>query len=356
MLLCVSTHSPFAFNLVSTQLGMATWSDSRAVMEYQDFLATGKSEIEKRKDGPCVIVTPEKGENENAMAKAIFDMGMGDDLIISSGQEVPPRIGDHDEYPIYISLSPTKLQSFLKNLPASLRNRRDDFVFISGGLHYGNIEKVLKDNGYCRDTMTQFLATGFKAKPIIKDISTTLGNAENGEEKRAGECAVCGKWSGAVEARLERNAIRCKAVFYREWRRLMWERNAYDAVFNLVGAVREEPITLLDVALYYEKEVSDILWGISTHLRGMKAITLTYGFEERMFAIGESSGSDEICVLNDDMFPFIYEEFLMVPLLNEYLSYAQDERGLLGNSSFMRQAGSGNPLLIQGNLRADGAI
>lgn len=355
-LLAVTANISFAFNIDSTQLGMATWSDARAVMEYQEFLASGKSEIEKRKDGPCVIVTTEEGETETEMAKSIFDMGMGDDIILFAGQEAPPQLGDQDEYPIYITLPPTKLRNFLKDLPASLKDRRDDFVFISGGIRYGNIEKVLKDTGYCRDAMTQFLATGFKTKPIIQDISTTLGNAENGEEKRAGECAACGKWAGAIEARLERNAIRCKTVFYREWRRMMWERNAYDAVFNLVGAVRVEPTTLLDVALYYEKEVSDMVWGISTNLRGMKAITLTYGFEERMFAIGEATGSDEPCILDDEMFPFMYEAFLGVPILNEYLSYSQDERGLLTNTSFLRQHGGGNSILIQGNLRADGAL
>mmetsp|Transcript_2387 Transcript_2387/g.3656 ORF Transcript_2387/g.3656 Transcript_2387/m.3656 type:complete len:366 (+) Transcript_2387:166-1263(+) len=355
-LLAISANGSFAFNLDSTKLGMATWSDARAVMEYQEFLASGKSEIEKRKDGPCAIVTTEEGETESEMAKAIFDMGMGDDIILISGQEAPPGLGNQAEYPIYITLPPTKLRDFLNDLPSSFKDRRDDFVFISGGLKYGNIEKVLKDTGYCRDAMTQFLATGFKTKPIIQDISTTLGSAENGEEKFAGECAACGKWAGAIEARLERNAIRCKAVFYREWRRMMWERNAYDAVFNLVGAVRVEPTTLLDVALYYDKEVSDMVWGISTELRGRKAITLTYGFEERMFAIGETTGSDKPCKLDDEMFPFMYEEFLGVPVINEYLSYSQDERWLLPNTTFLRQSGGGKPILIQGNLRADGAI
>jgi len=39
----------------------------------------------------------------------------------------------------------------------------------------------------------------------------------------------------------------------------MWEQAIFDAVFNLVGAVRAEPTTIQDVANYYEAEVSDML-------------------------------------------------------------------------------------------------
>lgn len=199
---------------------MATWSDSRAVKEYQDFLASGKQEIEKTPDGPCVIVAPLDG-GDMELADAIVQMGMGDDVILRKGQEAPAEIAGATAYPIYITIPPQELKEFLQNLPASFNERRDDFIFCSGGLKYGNIEKVLKDTGYCRDAMTQFLVSGFKTKPIIEDTCTKLGMSANGEDKYAGECAACGKWSGSVEARLENNAIRCKTVFYREWRRLM---------------------------------------------------------------------------------------------------------------------------------------
>lgn len=196
---------------------MATWSDSRAVQEYQNFLASGRSEPEKRPDGPSVIVRSANGESE--MADALIKMGMGDDCVLVSGQEIPA--GGPTEFPIYITLPPSELRDFLMNLPTSFKDRREDFVFLSGGLKYGSCERVLKDFGYARDTMTQFLISGFQTKPIIKDTSTNLGFSENGEAKIAGECSACGKWAGAVEQRLERNAIRCKNVFYREWRRLM---------------------------------------------------------------------------------------------------------------------------------------
>lgn len=35
----------------------------------------------------------------------------------------------------------------------------------------------------------------------------------------------------------------------------MWERSVFDAVFHLVGAIRDEPTTLADVANYYSEEV-----------------------------------------------------------------------------------------------------
>jgi hypothetical protein len=165
------------------------------------------------------------------MADALIKMGMGDDCVLVSGQEIPA--GGPTEFPIYITLPPSELRDFLKNLPTSFKDRPEDFVFLSGGLKYGSCESVLKDFGYARDTMTQFLISGFQTKPIIKDTSTSLGFSKNGEAKIAGECAACGKWAGAIEKRLERNAIRCKNVFYREWRRLMVSAAQVNAAFYI---------------------------------------------------------------------------------------------------------------------------
>lgn len=218
-------------SFMGSALQMATWSDARAVREYQAFLATGQQDIVKTPDGPCVIV---KSAVDNELADAIVQMGMGDDVVLTPGQEAPPQIGGATAYPIYITVLPGELREFLKNLPASFQERRDDFVFISGGLKYGNIEKILKDTGYCRDEMTQFLATGFKTQPVIQDISTSLGPSESGEEKFAGECFACGKWSGSVEQRLEKNAIRCKTVFYREWRRMMVSYQQEEILLTIV--------------------------------------------------------------------------------------------------------------------------
>jgi hypothetical protein len=209
-------HQPTA---VSSPLFMATWSDNRATQEYQDFLASGKQEIEKTPDGAAVIVRPVEGPCE--LADALFSMGMRDDVVLTPGQELPNTVGGADAFPIYITIPPTQLKQFLTSLPDSFKSRREDFVFFAGGLTYGNIEGILKDYGYCRDTMTQVLISGMKFSPRIEDISISLGLDAQGEEKLAGECAACGKWQGSIEQRLTRQNVRCRLGFYREWRRLM---------------------------------------------------------------------------------------------------------------------------------------
>lgn len=204
---------------VSSQIRMATWSDSRAVREYQDFLASGKQVIEKTSDGASVIVRPVDGPCE--LADALIKMGMGDDIVVTPGQELSDSVGGAETYPIYITIPPTQLKEFLTSIPDSFKARREDFVFFSGGLTYGNIEGILKDYGYCRDAMTQVLISGVKFSPRIEDISVNLGMDAQGEAKWAGECAACGKWQGSIEQRLERQNVRCRLGFYREWRRLM---------------------------------------------------------------------------------------------------------------------------------------
>lgn len=327
-------------NAVSSlsRLHMATWSDNRAVQEYKDFLSSGKQEIEKTPDMPSVIIRPGEGFDAT-LAEGVFNMGMQDDIIIVPHADLPPSIGNSERYPIYVALPPTLLREFIQNLPDSYKQRAEDFVFFSGGLQCGNIESVLKDYGYCRDAMTQVLISGVKFKPngVVEDSSVALGADAQGEQKWAGQCSACGKWSGSIQQRLERNAVRCKSVFYRDWRRDMWERNIYDSVFHLVGAVRAEPTNLQDVALYYENEVSDMAWSISGMLKGSRAITLPYGFEERMFGVGEMAAG-EPCVLIDEMFPFLYEPFMEIPKFLEYMCYAQDEMGKLPATTFLRRA------------------
>jgi len=345
-----------------TKLNMATWSDARAVLEYQAFLASGKQEIEKEDDGPSVIVAPsptsQYGTNELADALAL--MGMGDDIIITPDQELPSGLGQRSSYPIYLTLPPHDLDDFLMNMPDSFKERREDIVFFSGGLKYGNIEGILKDRGYARDTITQVLISGMEVRPMgVVDVSLQVGVASNGEEKWSGECAACGKWLGAIEKRLEANNIRCKTGFYREWKRDMWERTVYDAVFNLVGAVRAEPTTLAEVAMYYDQEISDLLWELSGYLRGSRALTLTYGIEERLFDLAEGRGAETQCTIVDSMYPYIYGPFEMCRKFMEYVTYAQAECGLFPTATIKRPSQSimdRPPLIRQGNLRADGKV
>ena len=212
-------HSQTFIAISKTAL-QATWSDSRAVKEYQEFLQSGLQEIKRESDCPSVIV---KSANFNTdLPDAIFKMGMGDDIVVIAGDELPAMNGDVTSYPIYITVPPPQLRDFLKNLPDSFVDRRDDFVFCSGGLKYGNIEKVLQDFGYARDTMTQVLITGIDFSTFRpEDRSVKLGLDAGGTEKWAGECSACGKWQGAISERLSRNSIRCQTHFYREWRRVM---------------------------------------------------------------------------------------------------------------------------------------
>jgi hypothetical protein len=88
-------------------------------------------------------------------------MGMGDDMVLTPGQDLPESLGGSDEYPIYVTLPPTQLEDFIKNLPASYTARTDDFVFFSGGINYGNIEDVLKERGTCRCDTNSFHASEF---------------------------------------------------------------------------------------------------------------------------------------------------------------------------------------------------
>jgi hypothetical protein len=353
--------SPAARKIQTTTSLSNVWSDPKAVKGYQDFLESGEQELTLKRDGPSAIVYGVDGANE--LAENLWAMGMGDDVVLTPGQALPLELGGNAEYPIYITVPPNQLQSFLSNLSDDYKNRWEDFVFFSGGLSYGNIEDILKENGLCRDTMTQAIMTGFEKTPSgsFKDLSTRLGADAVGEEKWAGECAACGKWHGAIAERLERNAIRCSIDFYRDWRRKMWERNILDAIFNLVGVVRQEPTSIANVAQYYESEVSDMVWEISSQLRGWKGMALMYGFEERLFGFAENTGAEKPCMLIDELYPWIWGNrvFTEAPTVLSYLWYAKQEFGLLQNVELPPQKGENDvksTIMRQGNMRANGVI
>lgn len=339
----------------------ATWSDSKAVRDYQDFLSSGKQEMDLAKDCPSVIVVPRGTVTGSApeLAEALYQMSQGQDIVLTPDQPLPSSIGDSQEYPVYVTLPPFLLDDFLQNLSESYRERSEDFVFFSGGLKYGNIEDLLKERGYCRDSMTQVLVSGMRIPPSRKpqDLHVNLGADASGEDKIAGSCSSCGKWAGAIAERLERNEVLCQVDFYREWRRKMWERSVFDAVFHVVGAVRSEPTSLADTANFYADEVSDIAWEMSQLLRGWKAVTLMFGFEERMFGIAESK-TDSPCTLVDCMYPYVWGNFVFLEnrAFVEYLTIAQ-ENGLLQSVQLpSRSDDSYTSKMRQGNLRADGAV
>ena len=336
-----------------------TWSNGQAIKEYQDFLASGNQDIPMKDDVPSLVVAPSTGDPSSwDLVAAVIALGAGEDVVIQPGTSLPAEVGNSTSFPIYICVEPSELENFLDNLPADWKAKQSDFVFFSGSKKCGCIEPILKRRGLARDSMTQVLAAFSMPGPTGKpqDLSVKIGVDASGEDKWAGEAAVCGEWQGAFAERLERNGIRCRTGFYREWRRWMWERAAYDAAFNLIGAVRSEPTKMKDVALYYDEEVSDMLWEISGALRGHLAVTLSYGFEERVFGVGENA-EDEACELTEEMYPFLYDNALLnSKMLVQYLNFAKDELGMLSNIELPISRLDKPSLMRQGNLRADGAI
>jgi hypothetical protein len=131
----------------------ATWSNGQAVQDYQNFLASGKQELDLTKDSPSVIVIPHNYNGKHPvppLARALIEMGMGDDIVMTPDQALPETVGadqQQREFPIYITLPPDQIEEFLLNQSDSFKSRPEDFVFFSGGLEYGNIEDVLKNRG-----------------------------------------------------------------------------------------------------------------------------------------------------------------------------------------------------------------
>lgn len=212
--------------------------------------------------------------------------------------------------------------------------------------------------------MTQVLISGMRIDAKagkVSDLTSKLGVDASGTDKLTGECSACGKWAGAIARRLERSNVFCRTEFYREWRRRMWERNVYDAVFNVLGAVRpNQPTTLGEVANFYGEEVSDLVWEMSQLLRGWRALTLTFGFEERIFGIAEAGDNGIPCGMgNPAMFPFIFGNsvFFESKQYVEYLQYAQSECGLLQGIELPQRADEDYTSKMRpGNLRADGVV
>lgn len=339
----------------------ATWSNGQAIREYQDFLSSGKQEIDMEKDGPSLIVTPSDPESPvQRMVQSLIKLGEDNDIVVTPGSPLPTTLPS--TYPIYVVLPPYEVKSFIQTLPDDWKERREDLVFLSGGPIFGCIEPILREFGYARDTMTQWLCSGLWLPPLNapgkpRDLSCTVGLDSNMEDKLAGECMSCGKWAGAIAERLTRADIRCKTGFYREWRRSMWEQACFDAAFSLIGGVRDIDTTMQDVAKYYESEASDMLWEMTGALRGFLAVTLPYGFEERVFGFAEQKHFAEVpCTLDEDMYEYVFcPPFNGCKTVAEYLNYAKEEKNLLQNTVVPKADGRPS-VMRQGNLRADGVL
>jgi hypothetical protein len=142
----------------------STWSNGQAVQGYQDFLSSGKQEIELTVDAGSVFIFGNPTYDPyNNIINALLSMGrigQHEDVVLSSSialqqpndddnvtPELPETLNGKTEYPIYVCIPPTQLGFFLDNLSPSFMNRIDDFVLFSGGFEFGNIEDVLKERG-----------------------------------------------------------------------------------------------------------------------------------------------------------------------------------------------------------------
>jgi len=355
-----------------TNILFATWSNGQAVREYKDFLS-GNTKSQVCEDIPSLII----GNDKNSpLVNALKCLAKGkEDILISDAEPIPNEIDGRDNFPIYVALTPKELQKALKeNLASKWMAKIDDFVFITW--KNTNLEPLLKQYSLPRDSTSQLLPSfTLPDQPFIpQDMAVKYDVDSYGEAKWSTQSVSCGKWKEAIASRLQQNSIHCEPKFYRDYRRGMWEKFVMEAVFNLIGAVLKEPTTYEDVANYYANEASDMVWQISTMLRGSLAITLTYGFEERIFTFAEQRGKSILCEIDESTFDFcngviweISKSGLNLgfgdpaPLHTEYLIYAKEERGLLQSLDIpeeMKNNQDNNRVSImrQGNLRADGVV
>ena len=155
-------------------------ADSRAVQDYQAFLASGQQEIELKEDGPSVIVRATTATLAHWDLPEVWNvLGGGRDVEMSpDATSLPVELEGRTEYPIYIALPPQLLQDFLIHLNPCFVERIDDFVFFSGKLPFGNTEDVLKERGACVFTSSSrgAMCALWKDEFHFQRISPSSGN------------------------------------------------------------------------------------------------------------------------------------------------------------------------------------
>jgi len=337
----------------------AVWSNGQSIKEYQDFLS-GKGPPAEQDDGPSLIIAPRE---RSALVDTLVKLGGGEDSIIHPGDPLPSSVRGRDSFPVYVAVPASQLDSLLPHC----ESKRDDLVFFTRG---DCLESVLKKHALLRDATTQILVSfstpGGERFP--SDLCVEYGTDARDEPKLAFPTATCGKWKDGVAKRIERGDIRVDRLFYRDWRRRQWEQIVFESCFQLVGAVREEPTTIQDVGRYYAEDVEEMAWQLMGMLRGSDAVSVMYGFEERMFAFAEARGEMR-CGL--ESFPFRNGIFLEksfagnkigfgdpAPLHTEYLGFAVNDKGLLPGVDIPDFATQDlkEGIMRKGNLRADGVI
>jgi len=243
--------------------------------------------------------------------------GSDDHTTTFSDLNFPDSISGHDSYPIYICCHPDSVpflleseacQKMRKSYPPS--PRLEDFVF----LHYDGrlIESSLRKNNVGgSDQTTCLLNLGLDPTPRglhshkLVSSEITTGVDSYGLKKKVGRTIVCGKWAGSVKGRVEKAVKECTGEgegenwevvdlgFYRDVRRLIFEYCIAASTFNLVGSVHsktsKEALEYSDVALGYTDECVEMVQELSSCLRGGLAVTMMFGFEDRIMNLGESA-------------------------------------------------------------------
>lgn len=261
----------------------AVWSDSTATIDYQNFL-DGKVE-ERKSDGPAVVVAT----LSDALGRGFAEMAPGvPDQVVDFTDELPERLDASryydapTDFPIYVSCAaPDLVEGLLQRCPDS---KREDLVF----LNYGDfIEPILKRYGCGRDRQTQavvYMAVNEFGK--IEEDRCSLGEDMMGQPKYAAETSVTGKWAGHFADRLARNSFYCSELFYRDWRRTMLEKVAFESIYHLVGVLHKS-VPVKEVHDYFADEADEMVYEFNRCLRGHLAVTLLSGAEERMAAYAQ---------------------------------------------------------------------
>ncbi|GMH85339.1 hypothetical protein TL16_g10197 [Triparma laevis f. inornata] len=236
-------------------------------------------------------------------------------LSIDDPLTFPDEISGHETYPIYILTPPDSLQTFASSSPVQkLRKmyppspRLEDFCF----LHYGGriSESILRGNNLGGSDQTTCLlnlgikaaSSGLRSHNLING-EIVLGVDAMGQKKIAGKSITCGKWAGSLKDRIETTVKATCGIdegdnwsvvdlgFYRDVRRILFEYGILSSAFNLIGEVHSkttsEPMTYATVALGYTDECVEMIQELSSCLRGSLAVTMMYGFEERVMELAE---------------------------------------------------------------------
>ncbi|GMH69081.1 hypothetical protein TrST_g3227 [Triparma strigata] len=311
-------------SLLDTRLD-AIWSNEQAVQDYRDFLDNKPSTTDWKPDQPScfVFVTAPNADPDakrNPQEELLEQMVGGEDEVlrvtIDEDLVFPKEVNGNEEYPIYIACDPDLLPSFAGSAPVqALRKmyppspKLEDFVFFH---HSGRIsESLLRSNNLGSSDQTSALLNlglkpamsgGLRSHTFING-EISLGVDAMGQKKIAGKSITCGKWAGSTKSRIETTVKRTAAIdegdnwsvvdlgFYRDVRRVIFEYGIMCSAFNLIGSVHsqtsKEELTYSTVALGYGDECVEMVRELSGCLRGSLAVTMMFGFEERIMEIAE---------------------------------------------------------------------